>query len=253
MTGIQGRTAIVTGGASGIGRAAARAFANAGARVLIATARSLEAAEETVAEIKEAGGDAASVRCDVSVESQVETMVAEAVKRFGSVDFAFNNAGVGADGVLLPFCPLTELSESDWDCVLDTNLKGVFFCMKHELRQMRKQGFGAIVNTSSTAALHVKPFFGGYPASKAGLIALSKMAALENKDARVRVNVVAPGPTRGTGMADRLLSSAPVGSGPPLHAMGIPDDVAQAVVWLCSNDASFITANVLTVDGGLDI
>jgi NAD(P)-dependent dehydrogenase (short-subunit alcohol dehydrogenase family) len=180
-------------------------------------------------------------------------MVAWAVDRFGSVDFAFNNAGVGADGVTLPLSPLTELSAGDWDRVVDTNLKGVFLCMKHELRQMRKQGFGVIVNTASTSAIHVKPGLGGYPASKAGMIALAKMAALENRDAGIRVNVVAPGPTKGTGMSDRLLSSLPPGAGPPVDAMGRPEDVAHAVVWLCSNEAAFITANVVAVDGGLDI
>lgn len=253
MTGIEGKTVIVTGGASGIGKAAALAFGRAGAHVLIATARSLGAAEQTVKHIQATGRQAAWIKCDVSSEPQVEAMVATAVDRFGSVDFAFNNAGVGADGVTLPLSPLTELSEGDWDRVVETNLKGVFLCMKHELRQMRKQGFGVIVNTASTLALHVKPGFGGYPASKAGMIALAKMAALENRDAGIRVNVVAPGPTKGTGMSDRLLSSVPPGAGPPVDAMGRPEDVAQAVVWLCSNEAAFITANVVSVDGGLDV
>lgn len=253
MTGIQGKTAIVTGGASGIGRATALAFAREGARVLIATARSLTAAEEAATDIKALGGQAAYVQCDVSDEAQVKAMVARAVELFGSVDFAFNNAGIGPDGVTLPFCPLVELTEAAWDCVIDTNLKGVFLCLKHELRQMRKQGSGVIVNTSSTSALHVKPGFGAYPPSKAGIVVLTKMAAMENKDAGIRVNVVAPGPIRSTGMSDRMLSSTPPGGGPPTEAMGMPEDVARAVLWLCSDEASFITANTLSVDGGLDI
>lgn len=117
---------------------------------------------------------------------------------------------------------------------------------------MREQGAGVIVNTSSTAGLHMKPCFGAYGSSKAGIVALSKMAALENKDAGIRVNVVCPGPTRDTGMSDRMLSALKE-DGPPPDVMGEPDDVARAVIWLCSDDASFITGNVLSVDGGLDI
>lgn len=132
--GIRGKVAVVTGGASGIGRATAVAFARHGAKVVVVTNRSVAAAEQTVEEITTLGSDAVFVRCDVSVEVQVEAMVAEAVARFGCIDFAFNNAGVGPDGVTIPFSPLTELAESDWDQVVDTNLKGVFLCMKHELR-----------------------------------------------------------------------------------------------------------------------
>jgi len=250
-TGIRGKVAVVTGGASGIGRATALAFAREGAKVAVVTGRSIGAAEDTVRQITDVGGEAIFIRCDVSNEAQVEAMVAETVARFGGIDFAFNNAGVGPDGVTIPFAPLTEVSEGDWDKVIDTNLKGVFLCLKHELRQMRKQGSGAIVNTSSTAALQVKPGFGGYCPSKAGIVVLTKMAALENRELGIRVNVVCPGPTKGTGMSDRMLSA--VENGPPLEAMGEPDDVARVVIWLCSDDASFVNGNVLAVDGGLDI
>ncbi len=243
--------AVVTGGASGIGRATALAFAREGAKVVVVTGRSVAAAEETVGRIVDMGGEAAFIKCDVSNEAQVEAMVAEAVARFGRVDFAFNNAGVGPDGVTIPFAPLTDVTESDWDNVVDTNLKGVFLCLKHELRQMREQGSGAIVNTSSTAGIQMKGGFGGYCPSKAGIIALTKIAAIENKDKGIRVNVVCPGPTKGTGMSDRLLSV--VKDGPPLEVMGVPDDVARVVIWLCSDEASFVNGNVLAVDGGLDI
>lgn len=145
-TGIQGRVAVITGGASGIGRATALAFAGEGARVVIVTARSVEAAEATVGQIKDLGTEAIFIRCDVTKEDQVEAMVAKTLVEFGSLDFAFNNAGVGPDGVTIPFAPLTELTESDWDQVVDTNLKGVFLCLKHELRQMAAQGSGVIVN-----------------------------------------------------------------------------------------------------------
>lgn len=291
-TGIKGKVAVVTGGASGIGRATALAFAREGAKVVVATARSIEAAEDTARQIRESGGEAISVQCDVSNEAQVAAMVARAVAEFGSIDFAFNNAGTGPDGVTIPFSPLAELSESDWDQVVDTNLKGVFLCMKHELRQMRSQGSGTIVNTSSTAGLHMKPNFGGYGPSKAGIVALTKMAALENKCLGIRVNVVCPGPIKNTAMSDRMLSGmkkcgdesgadgaaggspgAAPGAPPPggvaptppgaapgappggdLEAvMGVPDDVARVVIWLCSDEASFVNGNVLSVDGGLDI
>jgi len=183
----------------------------------------------------------------------VEAMVEAIISRFGSLDLAFNNAGVGPDGVTIPFSPLTELAESDWDAVLDTNLKGVFLCMKHELRQMRKQCSGVIVNTSSTGGFKMMPGFGAYGPSKLGVMALTRLAAAENKDKGIRVNVVAPGPTKGTGMSDRLLSCMGEGEGPPRHLMGAPEDVARVVTWLFSDDASFVTGNVISVDGGLDV
>jgi NAD(P)-dependent dehydrogenase (short-subunit alcohol dehydrogenase family) len=153
----------------------------------------------------------------------------------------------------LPFLPLTELSEADFDCVIDTNLKGVFLCMKHELRHMRSRGGGVIVNTSSTSANHVMAGFGAYPAAKAGINVLTKLAAVAHKDAGIRANVVAPGPTKGTGMSDRLLSAMKPGEGPPVHLMGTTEDVAGVVVWLCSDEASFVNGNIISVDGGLDI
>ncbi len=252
-TGIRGKTVIVTGGASGIGKAAALSFAAEGARVLVATARSLSAAEETVAQIRARGGEAEYLQCDVCDEASVETMVAKTVELFGSVDFAFNNAGVGPDGVTIPFSSLVDLDEAHWDSVVDTNLKGVFLCMKHELRQMRQQCSGVIVNTSSTGGLKMMPGFGAYGPSKAAVLALTRLAAAENKDKGIRVNVVAPGPTKNTGMSDRLLSCMKEGEGPPRHLMGTPEDVARVVLWLCSDEASFVTGNVLSVDGGLDI
>lgn len=261
-TGIKGKVAIITGGASGIGKATAFAFAREGAKIAIVTGHSVKAAEDTVKQIKEMGNEAIFVQCDVSKEPQVEAMVAKVIAEFGKIDFAFNNAGVGPDGVTIPFSPLTEITESDWDWVVDTNLKGVFLCMKHELRQMRKQGSGAIVNTSSTGGLRMMANFGSYGPSKAGVVAITKVAAQENKDKGIRVNVVCPGPTKGTGMSERMLSSMKkTGSSPGapksgvdlVSVMGTVDDVARVVIWLCSNEASFINGNVLSVDGGLDI
>jgi NAD(P)-dependent dehydrogenase (short-subunit alcohol dehydrogenase family) len=252
-TGIQGKVAVITGGASGIGRATALAFAREGAKVAIVTARSVTTAEHVVQEIEDLGGEAAYVQCDVTDEAQVEAMVRTVVARFGGIDFAFNNAGVGPDGVTIPFSPLVELAETDWDTVVDTNLKGVFLCMKHELRQMREQCSGVIVNTSSTGGLKMMPGFGAYGPSKAAVMSLTRLAAAENKDKGIRVNVVAPGPTRGTGMMNRLQSCLKEGEGPPSGLMGTPEDVARVVLWLCSDEASFVTGNVISVDGGLDV
>jgi NAD(P)-dependent dehydrogenase (short-subunit alcohol dehydrogenase family) len=274
-TGIQGKVAIVTGGASGIGRATALAFAREGATVAIVTAHSIAKGEEVVREIKDQGGQAVCIPCDVSKEPEVEAMVAQVLAEFGRLDYAFNNAGVGPDGVTIPFAPLTDVTEADWDAVLDTNLKGVFLCMKHELRHMTQQRSGAIVNTSSTAAMFAKPGFGHYCPAKAGINSVSKVAAQETKTLGIRVNVVCPGPTKDTGMSDRLLSSmkkdgqaaAPGGGasqtpllGPPVPpgvdmtaVMGTPDDVARVVIWLCSDEASFVNGQVISVDGGLEV
>lgn len=262
ITGIKKRVIIITGGASGIGKATAFAFAKEGAKIVVVTGHSIKAAEETVRQLKEMGTEAIFIQCDVTSEHDVERMIEQAVARFGKIDFAFNNAGVGPDGITIPFKPLVELPESDWDIVLDTNLKGVFLCMKHELRQMRKQGSGTIVNTSSTGGLHMMPNFGSYGPSKAGVVAITKIAALENKDLGIRVNVVCPGPIKGTGMSNRMMEymeksgasdGAPKGGDNMAAIMGVPDDVARVVIWLCSNEASFINGNVLSVDGGLDI
>jgi NAD(P)-dependent dehydrogenase (short-subunit alcohol dehydrogenase family) len=274
-TGIQGKVAVVTGGASGIGRATALAFAREGAKVAIVTARSIVKGEEVVREIKGQGGHAVCIPCDVSKEAEVESMVARVLTEFGRLDYAFNNAGVGPDGVTIPFAPLTEVTEADWDAVIDTNLKGVFLCMKHELRHMTERRSGVIVNTSSTAAMFAKPGLGPYCPAKAGINSVSKVAAQETKGLGIRVNVVCPGPTKGTGMSDRLLSSmkkdgsdAPPGGGAPhaplpgppappggdmTAAMGTPDDVARVVIWLCSDEASFVNGQVISVDGGLDL
>jgi NAD(P)-dependent dehydrogenase (short-subunit alcohol dehydrogenase family) len=274
-TGIQGKVAIVTGGASGIGRATALAFAREGAKVAVVTARSVAKGEEVARQIESQGGRAICVQCDVSKETEVAAMVARVLEEFGHLDFAFNNAGVGPDGVTIPFAPLTDVTEADWDAVLDTNLKGVFLCMKHELRHMTEQRSGVIVNTSSTAAMFAKPNFGNYCAAKAGINSVSKVAAQETKTLGIRVNVVCPGPTRDTGMSDRLLSSIKTGApaddqsgavapnprpGPPatpggdmMSVMGTPDGVARVVVWLCSDEASFVNGQVVSVDGGLDI
>ncbi len=252
-----GKTALITGGASGIGKATALAFAAEGANVVIVTSTIVDKAVALAEEIKATYGvGAIGLRCDVRVEADVEAVMKAAVDTFGSIDIAFNNAGVGPDGVNIDIAPLTDVSEKDWDWVMDVDLKGVFLCMKHELRQMKKQGSGSIVNTSSTAGMKAMGNFGAYGPAKAGLIMLTKSAAVEMFNTGIRCNVVCPGPTLGTGMADRMFGKPedvkPGDPGiPPLT--GKPEDIAEVVLMLCSDASHKITGNVVTADGGLDV
>ena len=172
---------MITGGASGIGKQAALDFAALGARVLIATRKNITAAEAVVQQIMQQGGTAAFVRCDVTNETDVANMVEAAVKRYGRIDIAFNNAGIGADGVTMERVPIADLTEQDWDLVSNTNLKGLFFCMKHELLQMRRQGSGCIVTTASSAGIKPIANFGAYGPSKAEAITLTTMVALQHR------------------------------------------------------------------------
>jgi NAD(P)-dependent dehydrogenase (short-subunit alcohol dehydrogenase family) len=257
--GIQGKVAAVTGAASGIGRGVAMVFAREGAKVLVTDGVDVEGGEETVRLIKETGGEATFFRCDVTREGDVEAMVAKAVELYGSLDFAYNNAGIGPDGVRVPIEPITDSSTDLWARQLDVNLTGVYLCLKHEMRQMSKQGKGAIVNCSSAQALRQIPGFAAYGSSKAGVVALTKVAALEGARHGIRVNCVCPGPIAHTKLSDNITSAIEgmrerMVEGVPLRRMGDPqDDMGEAVVWLCSDAASFITGAILPVDGGLAI
>ena len=253
-----GKTAVVTGGASGIGRQTALDLAAQGANVLIATRKSEQAAQEVVAQINALGVESGYVLCDVAIEADVQHMVKTAVDRFGRIDIAFNNAGIGADGVTMPRLPIAQLPAEDWDLVSDTNLKGLFLCMKHELKQMLKQGVGCIVTTASSAGLKPMADFGAYGPSKAGAIMLTKMVALENRDKGIRANVVCPGPTLGTALAERTFGAYRPEDGLPLIGdtgvrTGHVSDVSAVVCWLCSDQCSHVNGNVITIDGGLDI
>jgi NAD(P)-dependent dehydrogenase (short-subunit alcohol dehydrogenase family) len=254
--GMEGRVALVTGGASGIGRVTAQVFAREGAKVVVSTDANVQGAEETVRLIKEAGGEAAFVKCDVSKAAEVEALVTSAVELYGSVEYAYNNAGIGPDGKRVPVVPIVDTPEELWDRTIDINLKGVFLCMKYEIRQMLKQKYGAIVNCSSTGAFKAVPGFAAYDASKVGLFGLTKAAALECATSGIRVNVICPGPTWRTRLYENLTSAQPEMKDHlreiiPMKRMAEPEEMAEAVIWLCSDAASFVTGHIMPVDGGM--
>ena len=247
---LDGKTALVTGGGSGIGRATSLAYAQEGARVVVADVN-VEGGEETVQLIKEAGGEAILVHADVAKPEDTQAMVAQAVEAFGSLDCAFNNAGIsgGTDRRLT-----ADYLEEDWDRVVGINLKGVWLCMKAEIPQMLKQGGGAIVNTASVAGLVGIPGTVAYVAAKHGVTGLTKAAALEYAKSGIRVNAVCPGYIQtpmvqgifveNEGFEERVASRHPIGR------LGEPSEIAAAVIWLSSDAASFVTGHNMPVDGG---
>ncbi len=245
---LQGKVGLVTGGTSGIGRETAVLFAKAGASVVVAGRRELEG-EETIELVRAAGADGLFVKTDVSKASEVDTLIQKAVERFGRLDVAFNNAGV--EGVL---APIVGQSEEDFDRTIDINLKGVWLCLKYEIRQMLRQGgSGAIVNMSSILGLVGALGAAAYSASKHGVIGLTKTAALENAKSGIRINAVCPGFTA-TPMADRIFRVPAVHkyvlSLHPIGRLGRPTEIAETVVWMCSDRASFMTGQSLVLDGG---
>lgn len=252
----QGKVALVTGGASGIGKVTAQIFAAKGAKVAVTTDSNIKGGEETVEAIKAAGGEAMFIQCDVTKSAEVEAMVDKIVTAYGSLDCAFNNAGVGPDGKRLPVIEIAECPEEIWDKTIGVNLTGVFLCMKYEMRQMLKQKGGAIVNTSSVGAYKAMRGFAAYDASKTGLFGLSKAAALEGAAHGIRVNVICPGPTERTLLFDYLTGTNPgmkegMGTMIPIGRVATPEDMGEAVTWLCSDAASFITGHIMPVDGGM--
>lgn len=254
--GMDGNVALVTGGASGIGRVTAQVFAKEGAKVVVTTDANLKGAEETVKLIKDAGGEATFIKCDVSKAQEVETLVARTVEIYGSLDCAFNNAGIGPDGKRVPVVPIVDMSEEIWNRHIAVNLTGVFLCMKYEMKQMLKQKHGVIVNCSSVGAFKAVPGFAAYDATKTGLFGLSKTAALEGATSGIRVNVVCPGPTGRTSLIQNLMESQPEMKKKfraiiPMQRVAEPEELAEAVIWFCSDAASFVTGQILSVDGGM--
>lgn len=244
----EGKVALVTGGSFGIGQATAIAFAKRGAKVAIADW--IEDKEQaTLKKVQAEGVEAMFIRCDVSDNMAVKSMVEKIVKAYGRLDFAFNNAGIeGATA------NTHECSEENWHKTLNVNLTGVWLCMKNEIAVMLQQGKGAIVNCASVAGLIGFPGLPAYVVSKHGVIGLTKTAALENAKLGIRVNAVCPGVIR-TPMIDRITGKdkeveKQYVSMEPVGRMGEPSEVAEAVVWLCSDSASFVTGHALPVDGG---
>jgi NAD(P)-dependent dehydrogenase (short-subunit alcohol dehydrogenase family) len=251
MAGIlAGKIALVTGGASGIGRASALAFSREGAKVIVVD-REVDGGESTATSIRENGSEACFVRADVSRTSDVQEMVKRCVELYGRLECALNNAGV--DGML--FTRIAEYREQAWDQVIGINLKGTWLCMKYEIIQMIEQGGGSIVNMASTAGL-VGSAVGNsaYVASKHGIVGLTKTVALEYGTQGIRVNAVCPALTK-TPMAEKLLGGdaqreAQMATLSPMGRLAEPEEVAEAVVWLCSDSASYVTGQALAVDGG---
>jgi NAD(P)-dependent dehydrogenase (short-subunit alcohol dehydrogenase family) len=242
------RVAVVTGAGSGIGRASAAAFAAAGARVAVVD-RNAEGGEATVAEIRDRGGEARYVDCDVTDDDSVAAMVADVVGTWGQLDFAHNNAGIS------PHTGNTvDCTKADWDAVLAVNLTGVWLCMHHEIPAMLANGGGAIVNTSSGVAFKAFPGQIAYLASKHGVAGITKGAALEFAERNVRVNAVCPG-TVLTPLVEQklglLYDKDFMRDANPMKRFGEPEEIAAAVVWLCSDAASFVNGAVLPVDGGI--
>lgn len=242
----QDKVAIVTGGSFGIGRASAIAFAKRGAKVVIADWME---DHETLNAITSDGGDAIFVKCDVSNDESVRTMVDKTIEQYGKLDYAFNNAGVEGISAVTHEC-----TNENWDKTISINLKGVWLCMKYEIPHMIKEGKGAIVNNASIAGLVGFVNIPAYVASKHGILGLTKNAALEYAKSGIRVNAVCPGVIK-TAMIDRFtgkdkLLEKQFESMEPVGRMGQPEEVAQAVIWLCSDAASFVTALPMVVDGG---
>jgi NAD(P)-dependent dehydrogenase (short-subunit alcohol dehydrogenase family) len=243
-----GRVAFVTGAANGIGRATALAFAREGADVIVVDL-SGEGLDETARMIEALGVSALSVRCDVTRSDQITAALEKGLGRFGRIDAAFNNAGIEQ-----PVTATAELTEDQWDRILEVDLKSVFLCMKHQIPIMLRQGGGAIVNTSSGAGVVGIRGQAAYVAAKHGVIGLTKAAALDYAGSKIRINAVCPGIIE-TPMMDRFSGGTPEGrqrviAQEPVGRMGRPEEIAATVLWLCSDPAAFVIGHAVVVDGG---
>lgn len=245
---LNNRVALVTGGASGIGRATALALAAEGAKVVVSDVNTT-AGEETAHLLTEAGHEAIFIPCDVTRTIQVESMIRRAMSSFGRLDCAVNNAGVGGD-----MTPTDLREEASWDMIMSVNLKGVWLSMKYELAPMLEQSYGSIVNVASAAGLVGFRYASAYSASKHGVVGLTRSAALEYARKNIRVNAVCPGFTE-TPLIAELNANNPkmveaTINAIPMRRLGTPEEIAQAILWLCSDDSSFVTGHAMAVDGG---
>jgi NAD(P)-dependent dehydrogenase (short-subunit alcohol dehydrogenase family) len=243
------KIALITGASSGIGRAAAQLFSREGAKVVIADIN-VEGGEETVKSISEAGGEAHFVRTDISKEEEVETLINKIIEMYGRLDCAYNNTGV-----LVKMDSVVDHTQETWDRTLDTNLKGTWLCMKYEIPQMLKQGSGAILNTTATAGFMVgNTYRSAYAASKAGIVSLTKVAALENAEYGIRINAICP--LARTPNLAQLFQLHPQAEADlitqiPMGRIGSPEEIAEGALWLCSDASSYVTGHVLAMEGGL--
>jgi NAD(P)-dependent dehydrogenase (short-subunit alcohol dehydrogenase family) len=246
-TQLEGRVALVTGGATGIGKACALALAREGARVVISGRRE-NLGEEAAREIRAAGGDVRFVRADVGRRADIESMIAQTIAAYGQLDFAVNNAGIEGPA----FIPIADYPEEAWDEVLNTNLKGLWLCMKYEIPHLLKQPGASIVNVSSVGGVNGSALGVAYHASKHGVIGITRAAAVEYGGKGLRVNAVAPGSFH-TALSHRLFPEAThgqVAAANPMGRWGELGEIASAVVWLCSPGAGFVNGHTLAVDGG---
>ena len=246
---LKSKIALVTGGSSGIGRAAALLFSREGAKVVIADIN-VEGGEETVRKISDAGGEAHFFRIDISESTEVEALIEKIIELYSRLDCAYNNAGI-----LGEIASFVDHTEENWNHVLDTNLKGTRLCMKYEIQQMLKQGSGSIVNTSSTAGYLVgNRHRSAYAASKVGIVSMTKVAALEYAEYGLRVNVVLPCLAR-TPMLEQIFEFQPelladFVAQTPMGRIATPEEIAEGALWLCSDASSFVTGHILAIDGG---
>lgn len=247
----EGQVAFVTGAASGMGLAATKKFAEAGAAVAVVDVNEA-AAKKTAEEIIKNGGKAVAIQCDVADEAQVKAAVEKTVQEFGRLDAAFNNAGIQS-----PVIDTADLESTEWDRILDINLKGVWLCMKYELQQMVKQGNGTIVNNSSLGGLVANPGRAAYHAAKHGVLGLTKCAAVEYATRNIRVNAICPGTIETPMVSDMFatgdLDVEKVTAAQPIKRLGKAEEVADVVLWLCGPTSTYVIGQSISVDGGYTI